>query len=369
MIRAASASFFFAIAIAACSNSSNPQPDGGGACSKDLSVGWTGFDLCAAGTGGNLGPTCPAVTPPPTCVDTRPVAACCTWAADPTTELARAPSSLHYYGQPSGQPAVDVSCTTTPPVKGTSQMVTLNGFVKVFLGGDSDSAGVKIEIFQEGTDGALGASVGPAVTTDTSSPQRTNDWLQNCPTDGCIERAFSFPNVPTNTALIIHTSDANNAGRWASLYDYNIYFADSVVNAGAVSYDTTAVGTTDLTTVASSAGGYTIQADKGLLAGEVHDCGDVRLANATVSTDYRPQSPIVYFGAVESNPLPDQTQTSTSQIGLFGGINYTTNVPIHISAVGMYQGAPTLIGAYTVQTFPGAVTALSLRGRRPYQIN
>ena len=247
-------------------------------------------------------------------------------------------------------------------------MVTLNGFVKDFLGGDADSTGVKVEIFKEGTDGALGASIG-SFTTDTNSQQRTNDWLANCPTSGCIERAYSITNVPTETALIIHTSDANNAGKWASLYDYNIFFSNSAVNAGAVTYDTTAVGTTDLTTVASSAGGYTIQADKGLLAGEVHDCGDVRLSNATVSTDYRPQSPIVYFGAVESNPLPDQTQTSTSQLGLFGGINYTTNVPIHISAVGNLNGQLTLVGAYTVQVFPGAVTALSLRGRRSYQVN
>jgi hypothetical protein len=368
MIRAASASFLFALVIVACSNN-NPQPDaGGGACSKNLSVGWTGYDLCAAGTAGNLGTKCPPVTPPATCVDTRPVAACCTWAANPTVELARAPSSLHYFGQPAGQPTVDLACTTTPPAKGTPQMVTLSGFVKDFLGGDSDSTGVKVEVFQEGADGALGASVG-SVTTDTNSQQRTNDWLANCPTNGCTERAYSIPNVPTETPLIIHTSDAANAGKWASLYDYNIFFSNSAVNAGAVTYDTTAVGTTDLTTVASSAGGYTIQADKGLLAGEVHDCGDVRLANATVSTDYRPQSPIVYFGAVESNPLPDQTQTATSQLGLFGGINYTTNVPIHISAVGMLNGQSTLIGAYTVQVFPGSVTALSLRGRRSYQVN
>ena len=369
MIRAASASFLFALVVIACSNN-NPQPDGGGgACSQDISVGWTGFDLCAAGTGGNLGTKCPAVTPPATCVDSRPVAACCTWAADPKAELTRAPSSLHYNGQPAGQPAVDLACTTTPPAQGKPAMVTLNGFVKVFLGGDADSTGVKIEIFNEGPDGSLGALVGTAVTTDTTSQQRTNDWLANCPTNGCIERAFSYANVPTETPLIVHTSDANSAGKWASLYDYNIYFANSVVSNNAVTYDTTVVGSTDLLTVATSAGGYTIQADKGLLAGEVHDCGDVRLSGATVSTDYRPQSPIVYFGSNETSPLPDQSKTETQQLGLFGGINYTTGVPIHISAVGLLNGQRTLIGAYTVQTFPGAVTALSLRGRRPNQIN
>src|SRR5207302_770672 len=144
MIRAASASFFFALVVAACSNG-NPKPDGGGACSQDLSVGWTNYALCAAGTGGNLGPACPATTPPNMCVDSRPVGACCAWTGDAKVELARAPSSLHYFGQPSGQPAVDLACTDTPPAQGTPQTVTLNGCVQVFLGGHSDSPGVKVQ--------------------------------------------------------------------------------------------------------------------------------------------------------------------------------------------------------------------------------
>jgi hypothetical protein len=370
MIRLASASsFVLVVALAAACSSNTVKPDGGaGACAQNLSVGWTNYALCAAGSGGNLGAACPATTPPDVCVDTRPVAACCTWAQDPKTELARGPSSLHYYGPPAGQPAVDLSCVDTPAAQGTPQTVTLTGYVKVFLGQDSDSAGVKIEIFTEGKDGALGTLVGTAATTDTNSPSRTNDWLQDCPTGGCIERQFTYANVPTETPLIIHTSDANNAQRWASLYDYNIYFSNSAVSNGQVTYDTTGVGTTDLNVVASSAGGYTVAPDKGLLAGEVHDCGDVRLSGATVSTDYPPQGKIFYFGTDETKPLPDvQTIAGTSDLGLFGALNYQTGVPIHISAVGLQNGQRKLIGAYTVQVFAGSVTALSLRGRRPYQ--
>jgi len=356
------------VLAAACSNGGNKPDAAAGACTQNLSVGWTGYALCATGTGGNLGPACPATTPPDVCIDNRPVAACCTWAADPKDELARAPSSLHYNGQPSGQPTVDLSCVDTPPPKGaTPQTVTVTGYVKVFLGQDGDSAGVKIEIFNAGADGALGTAVGQGVTTDTTSPSRTNDWLQNCPTGGCTERQFTYAGVPTETPLIIRTSDANNAQRWATLYDYNIYFASSVVTNNQVTYDTTGVGTTDLNVVASSAGGYTVAPDKGLLAGEVHDCGDVRISGATVSTDYPPQGKIFYFGTDETNPLPTSTATATSDLGLFGALNYQTGVPIHVSAVGLQNGQRKLIGAYTVQVFAGAVTALSLRGRRPYQ--
>jgi hypothetical protein len=365
----------------ACSTKTNPNNDGGVGvtCASDISVGWSNYALCAAGTAGSLGTACPAITPPPMCIDTHPIAACCAWVQEPKTDLARAPSSLHYYGQPSGQPTVDVSCTDTPPTAGTSQMVTLTGYVKVFLGQDADSAGVKVEIFHEGTNGALGALIGAAVVTDSNTSAtdtpRPNTWLANCPTAGCTERQFTYPNVPTETPLIIHTSDALAANKWASFYDYNVYFANSAIStttkcygntAPCVMYDTTGVGTTDILTVTATVG-LTPTSGKGLLAGEVHDCGDVRLQNAEVNTDYRPQGDIFYFGSDETQPLPDKTATATSQLGLFGAVNYPINVPIHISAVGKVGGTRKLIGAYTVQVFDGAVTALSLRGRRPYQ--
>jgi hypothetical protein len=363
------------VVVACSNNSSNPPPDGGtSGCAADLSVGWTNYALCAAGTGGSLGTTCPAVTPAATCIDSLPIAACCAWTQDPKNELARAPSSLHNFGAPVGQTAVDLSCLDNPPLQGTPQNVTLTGYLKVFVGGDSDSAGVKVEVYQEdlsgGQVGKLGALVGTAVTTDTNSPSRVNDWLSGCPTNGCTERQFTYANVPTETPLIIHTSDANNAGKWYDFYDYNVYFSNSQVSNGTVSYDTTAVGTTDPSTVTATLG-TSVSSSKGLLAGEVHDCGDVRLSGATVNTDYRAETPMFYFGDDETNPLPDLSRTApglgTSQLGLFGALNYAPGVPVHISAVGLLNGVRTLIGAYTVQIYPGAVTALSIRGRRPYQ--
>lgn len=248
--------------------------------------------------------------------------------------------------------------------------MTLTGYLKVFVGGDTDSAGVKVEVFQEGKDGALGALVGTAATTDANSPSRTNTWLKGCPTEGCTERQFTYPNVPTETPLIIHTSDANNAGKWYDFYDYNVYFSNGQVSNGTVSYDTQAVGTTDPATVTATLG-TSVSSTKGLLAGEVHDCGDVRLSGATVNTDYRGETDMFYFGDDETNPLPDLSRTApgigTSQLGLFGALNYPPGVPIHVSAVGLVNGQRKLIGAYTVQVFAGAVTGLSLRGRRPYQ--
>ncbi len=362
--------------VIACSNKPNNPTDGGGGCSKDLSVGWTNYALCAAGTGGNLGAACPPINPPATCIDSRPVAACCAWVQDATVELARA-TGLHYFSASSPTP-VDLGCLDTPGSVGTPMPggVTLTGYVKLFSSGD-DSAGVKVEVYTEGPNATLGNLVGSytTVANDTTDPPLLPlpTWSSKCPTQGCSLRSYSIANVPTETALIIKTSDATGTQKWADLYDYNIFFANSAVSqndAGTptVSYDASTVAATDVNTVASAAGGFTIKPDKGLLAGEVHDCGDVRLQNATVNTDYRPEGDIFYFNSDETNPLPDKTQTDgTSKLGLFGALNYQTGVPIHISAVGMLNGQRTLIGAYTVQVYAGAVTALSLRGRRPYQ--
>jgi hypothetical protein len=363
--------------VFACSSTTpppNPDASTGITCASDFAVAWTDYALCAAGTGGNLGSACPAVSPAATCTDSKPIGACCAWVANPKVALARGPSSLHYNGAPPGQTTVDLSCIATPPTAGASQLVTVTGYLKVFVGGDSDSAGIKVEIYTAGPNGALGTLVGAAATTDTNSPSRINDWLSNCPTDGCVERQYTYANVPTETPLIIHTSDANAADKWYDFYDYNVYFSDTDIVTGdgggpIVNYDTQAVGTTDPATVTASLG-TTVDPSKGLLAGEVHDCGDVRLSGATVNTDYRPEGDIFYFTDSETSPTADKSATTTSTLGLFGGINYTAGVPIHISAVGSTDGTSAnlqLIGEFTVQVYPNSVTGLSLRGRRPYQ--
>jgi hypothetical protein len=310
---------------------------------------------------------------PSMCTVSRSINACCAWVQAPTQEVKRS-SNLHYFSSPNT--TVDLGCLSNPGTVGTPQMVTLTGFVKLFSSGQ-DSAGVKIEIHKEGPNGTLGDLVGSAATTssdDTADPAQMPlvTWLTKCQAPGCKFRSFTYANVPTETPLIIHTSDAAGAGLWSDLYDYNIYFANGVVDAmNQVHYDPSAVASTDLNTVASAAGGFTIKTSEGLIAGEVHDCGDVRLSGAMVDIDQAHEGPMFYFTDNEADPLPDQTRgpggQGTSVLGLFGALNIATGSPVRLSAVGKYQGQDVLLGTYVVQVYPGAVTALSLRGRRPWQ--
>ncbi len=315
---------------------------------------------------------CETCTPSPgavpaQCKPPRTVNACCTWVQQPTQAVARG-TGLNRYS--TDDPTVDLGCLDAPAPMGTPKTITLKGHVRLFSSGE-DSKGVKIEIFKQGEDGALGEAIGTATTTsDSDTDVLKETYLKKCPDGGCTFRAYTYPGVPTETRLIVRTSDATGGSEWAALYDYDIFFSNAEVQAGdVVEYDPSVVAATDINTVASAAGGFTVKQDKGLLAGEVHDCADKRLSGATVDIDAAHEADMFYFGENESDPLPDKSRggLGTSKLGLFGTLNVTTGVPVRISAIGNYNNQTVLLGTTTVQTFPGAVTALRLRGRRPWQ--
>ena len=355
------------ISIAACSSKNSIVADAGtttGNCSSPPPVEDT--DLKA----------CQGCTPTASCEPSTPLEGCCTWVAEPNKPLARA-STLHRY---SGSGGVDVSCLSSPGMLGTSKNVTLTGYVWLFSSGQ-DSKGIKVEVFKEtnpNTDGAIDPTPIGSYTTSATDAAYPGDtlWNSKCNAPGCSFRQYTIPNVPTETPLVIKTSDAAGAGAWATLYDYNIYFANSKLGVGSdggapvANYDATAAAADDLNTVAVTVG-QTIQSTAGLLAGEIHDCGDVRVSGATVGLTVQPaQGGIFYFTSDEGNPLPDQTAHSTSILGLFGGVNFPTGQPIRVTAMGEDPTDSTkfmMLGSYVVQAYPGAVTAISLRGRRPWQ--
>lgn len=325
-------------------------------------------DFCASG------PSKCTLSPqasPSSCKPPRVIDACCAFVQAPAQELVRG-TGLNRNS--SNDPTLSLGCLDNPCVLGTPKTVTLKGNLRVFSSG-GDSAGVKIEIFTEGADGALGEPVGKVVETTNKDAFQTPkpDWLKKCPDGGCTFRRFTYEGIPTETPLIIKTSDAATGEQRAALYDYNIFFANAAVKTEGsieiVEYDPAALAATDINTVASAAGGFTPRPDRGLIAGEVHDCGDVRVSGATVDTDLLHESDMFYLGDNESDPLPDKSRGALgrSKLGHFGTLNTPVGEPIRIRAVGQSGGQTVLLGTHVIQTFPGAVTALSFRGRRPWQ--
>src|SRR5205085_2263292 len=130
---------------------------------------------------------------PNTCKPGRNVNACCTFVQAPTQELARGTGLVR---NSSDNPTLDLGCLDAPATLGASRNVTVKGFVRVFSSG-GDSAGVKVEIFKEGANGALGDAVGtPAVTTTdgkffTDGQGKKPEYLKKCPDGGCTFREFT----------------------------------------------------------------------------------------------------------------------------------------------------------------------------------
>jgi hypothetical protein len=356
-----------------------------------LAVGCNSSVVGAAGDGGTCGSgatvagaslqQCQSCTAVGQCKLAEPNEACCTWVATPKDAPQEA-TGLHRYSAPAGADAnkVDVACLKGGTSLGTPQNVTLTGYVWLFSSGQ-DSQGVKVEVFTENhpttPDGTIASAPLGSYTTSGTDPSDPTDttWNSKCPS-GCSYRQYTIQNVPTETPLVIKTSDGGG-GQWAQLYDYNIYFKTSDVQNGKVTYDATAVAGPDLTTVAGTVG-ESLQNGMGMVAGEVHDCSDVRLFGATVETD-QPHTggQMLYFTEDEANPLPSLQQGDTSHLGLFGAIDFAPSTPIRVTSLGQCPanadpavcspGNIVMLGTYVVQAYPGAVTALSLRGRRPWQ--
>lgn len=311
----------------------------------------------------------------------QPVDDCCVLVSQPgegpSPDLVRT-TDTKKYADPSGTPP-DVSCfdpahyPSKPPPGGTSMTATLKGKVVAFANG-CDLTGVKIEVFKvqrtgdPATDGDLGDPVGSPVITDSSSPV-VDETVTAC-TDPRKDRAYSYPGVPMYTELVVKTSAATPSDLWSPLYTYNIYITESDPDYqnGVYTYDPEALASSDFQTIPNVAGISNITPGNGAIGGEVHDCGNIRLQNATVGVS-EPARALVYFNASEDDPQPDasQSQIGTGRTALYAALDLAPGF-VRVAASGILNGKLVSLGYFNVRVFPDSVTSLSLRGLRPFQL-
>ena len=279
-----------------------------------------------------------------------------------------------------GSPSIGCMMPGMYRAAGTSMDVTVYGVVDVFgNGGDADA--ITVEIYLEGADGQLGALVGSSAASIASSCSETEDEIDNDMVVGTRDLGFySIAGVPTETPLIVKTS--GNADFWKDLYTYNFYvFNDEVDGSGAAGdpcadappgprfeYRARTLSRSDYNSIPLTAGvPGGITAGNGAVAGEIHDCDDVRLEFAQVGVSPKPET-LVYFNDNPSNPLPQMGRMEgTSQLGLYSALNVPAG-EVDVSAVGRVNGEVVSLGWYRVRVFDGAVTAVTLRGLRPNQV-
>lgn len=285
-----------------------------------------------------------------------------------TAELARA-SDVKEFG---GSGAPDVGCFAPagyPAAPGASQTVTMKGLAKIFSHGD-ESKGLTIEVYTVqrtggADDGLPGALIGTAVTTPSTGgthPCEAGGLKSDVDGADRYECAYEYAGVPTETELLVKT----HGDAWAELYDYNVYIPNSAVKDGIYEHNVRALAVDDYTVIPQAAIGSPISPGRGVIAGEVHDCGDVRLQNATVSIDV-PRRTLTYFSANEDKPMPDLDASATSRLGLYAALDIAPG-PVRVAAVGIVGGKPTTLGFFPARVFPDAVTSVTFRGLRPFQL-
>ncbi len=281
--------------------------------------------------------------------------------SQPSADLKRSATVKEFSG--AGAPKLDCFAPAGYPTKAdpaNSKPTQMSGTVKIFSHG-CESKLVKIEVFEVGADGALGAPAGTALTTaDDCKVNGIPSDNDDCGTR--YECNYIYSGVPTEKELVIRTSGVN----WADFYDYNIFISNADIVNGEWKHNLRALAAEDYNAIAQAAIGGPITAGNGALAGEVHDCGDVRLQNAIVDID-QPKKILSYFTSNEATPLPDLAATGTSSLGIYAALDVAPG-PVTVAAIGKIGEKLTTLGHYRARVFPNAVTIVTFRGVEPFQV-
>ena len=333
------------------------------------------------------------------------------------------------YCDTTGVMAPNLSCLgmTGPAPGATPAKVTLTGFVHVFSSGP-DSNNVKVQVFDAATvtasDPANQPTLGVLTATLDPATQRAcdADAAKGCSlplANGCAlpicndglggraddhkycrdngaggecssrlrwESRYSIPNIPTNTKLVIRVtgpagmSDTN----WATTVAFNIFLStndractslsdtDCLDKSDAANpkyqLNVSALSASDyvnIPTISGLAGGIT--SGEGAIAGEVHDCDNVRVDNVEVATTPGADR-LTYFNGNPIMTLPDASRASvgTDRLGLFAALNEKPGA-VHVeTGGGTSAGGGALMSFGTVDAFvySNTVTIVNVNGGR-----
>ena len=345
------------VASSACSSSSNTTPFTPGTQGSS-----SGAPANATWCTGPAATACKAVDVCGVCVPSPPAA-----------PVKRTSDTREYAG--SGPP--DVSCFDKGKAHAydpkSTQMATMRGYARIFANGP-DSQNVKIEVYKEALDGKgmptgkLGDLVGSTVSDKTLPAGTKQETIYKA---GKPETRTLYPyelkNVPTETPLIFKTSGSTPDAGWFALYDFNQIAYNSDLVAGVWTVDVRALGNDDYSLIIRAAYTRPPVGGQGAIAGEVHDCGDVRLSNATVGISPATGLGLFYLSETEDDPLPDQKLVSSAKLGLYAEGGFDPGV-YQVAAAGTVGTTVYALGSYPVQAFADSVSVFTFRGVRPWQI-
>lgn len=282
----------------------------------------------------------------------------------PPAPLTRSSTVQKYAGQ--GPPQLECfSPAGYPAPPGASQKVTMTGVAEIFSHG-CESKDLMIEIWTVkrtggADDGEPDALIGSAVTTPSDCKVAgVTSMEEDCDNSTRYECTYSYADVPTETELLIKTDGV----LWAPLYEYNVFIRNDAVSNDEWTHNVRALADDDYGVIAQVALGGPITPQHGAVAGEIHDCGDVRLVNAVVDVDV-PKKLTTYFTNDEDHPLPDTGAKASSTLGLYSAMDLAPG-PVTLGAVGEIDGKIVTVGFFRARIYEDAVTSVTFRGMSPF---
>ncbi len=198
------------------------------------------------------------------------------------------------------------------------------------------------------------------------------------------EARYSIDNVPTNTQLVVRVTGPGGKpdDTWATTMAFNVVLSTGdpacksatdvycldTTNASAPKYqlNASALSASDYVKIPTTAGlGGGISSGLGGVAGEVHDCDNVRVSNVQVGVS-PPGDRFTYFNGDPIKTLPDSARSNgTDRLGLYASLNVKPG-PVEVETGGLITlgGAMTSFGRFTGIVYPNTVSIININGGR-----
>jgi hypothetical protein len=328
-----------------------------------------------------------------------------------------------------GSGAPNLACLggAGPAPPAAPSTVTLTGFVHAFSAGP-DTTGLSVTVLDAAAlaGGADPATVTPLAATVVSldpatqracdrdaargcslpsatgcTLPRCNDGLggrvddrKYCRVDGtqttCADRLrwearYTLDGVPTNRQLVVRTrAAAADNPNWATVYSWNVYLstgdpacsgpeATDCLDLGDAArpryqLNASALARSDYINIPQAAGlSGGIAQGEGAVAGEVHDCDNVRVENVAVGVSPAPDR-LTYFNGnpVMTLPDPSRAATGTDRLGLFAALNLLPGkVTVQAAGLTAAGGAMTSFGKFEARVYGDSVSVVNVNGGKP----
>ncbi len=210
-----------------------------------------------------------------------------------------------------------------------------------------------------------------------------------CHKGQCIERLrwesrYLVKNLPTNKYLVVRTigkvdSKGTKNATWGIMAQFGVFldtdakdctdgqFNDCKKN-GNYELEANALSKSDYKTIPITAGlSGGVPDGHGAVAGEVHDCGGIKLSGFQVGT-YPTPTVMAYFNGNPIKTLPDLSRETygTNIDGLFSALDIPPG-KVKVSAQGKVGGKPVSAGTVELAVLPDTVSVVTLEKNKPAQ--